>query len=129
MCVCRGCDATLLEVSGNLCVCFVFIVSKFSKRLELVDFCLLLLVVQVEMGVYKKKSLSLPLSLSHTHTHTHTHNNGSNFEMYQSFALPLSLPEVWLGEYKGAKVAIKMLKDIKDSRGTKQFLAEASVMT
>ena len=52
-------------------VCFVFIVSKFSKRLELVDFCLLLLVVQIEMGVYKKNlSPSLSLSLSHTHTHT-----------------------------------------------------------
>jgi c-src tyrosine kinase len=37
--------------------------------------------------------------------------------------------EVWLGEYKGNKVAIKMLKDIKDAKATKQFLAEASVMT
>ena len=37
--------------------------------------------------------------------------------------------EVWLGEYKSAKVAIKMLKDIKDAKATKQFLAEASIMT
>ena len=38
-------------------------------------------------------------------------------------------PEVWLGEYRGIKVAIKMLKDIKDAKATKQFLAEASIMT
>ena len=37
--------------------------------------------------------------------------------------------EVWLGEYKGSKVAIKTLKDMKDSKATKQFLAEASIMT
>jgi c-src tyrosine kinase len=37
--------------------------------------------------------------------------------------------EVWLGEYKGVKIAIKMLKDIKDAKATKQFLAEASIMT
>ena len=44
--------------------------------------------------------------------------------------LPPPLPsEVWLGEYKGVKIAIKMLKDIKDAKATKQFLAEASIMT
>jgi c-src tyrosine kinase len=37
--------------------------------------------------------------------------------------------EVWLGEYKGNKVAVKMLKDIKIGQATQQFLAEASVMT
>ena len=37
--------------------------------------------------------------------------------------------EVWLGEYKGQKVAIKMLKEIKSVQATQQFLAEASVMT
>lgn len=37
--------------------------------------------------------------------------------------------EVWLGEYRGNKVAIKMLKEIKSRQATQQFLAEASVMT
>ncbi|XP_003386644.1 PREDICTED: tyrosine-protein kinase CSK-like [Amphimedon queenslandica] len=37
--------------------------------------------------------------------------------------------EVWLGEYRGSKVAIKMLKEIKSQQQTQQFLAEASVMT
>lgn len=37
--------------------------------------------------------------------------------------------EVWLGEYQGNKVAIKMLKDLKDERASQKFLQEASVMT
>ena len=37
--------------------------------------------------------------------------------------------EVWSGEYKGSKIAIKMLKDLKDSKARQQFLKEASVMT
>ncbi len=41
----------------------------------------------------------------------------------------LSPSEVWLGEYQGQKVAIKMLKDLKDSKASQQFLAEASIMT
>ena len=49
--------------------------------------------------------------------------------MYVLSQLDSLPPEVWLGEYKGNKVAIKMLKDIKDAKATKQFLAEASVMT
>ena len=40
-----------------------------------------------------------------------------------------ALTEVWLGEYKGAKVAIKMLKDLKDAKASQQVLAEASIMT
>ena len=46
-----------------------------------------------------------------------------------NFNPSLSYSEVWLGEYKGSKIAIKMLKDIKDAKATKQFLAEASIMT
>ena len=42
---------------------------------------------------------------------------------------PPPLSEVWLGEYRGSKVAIKMLKEIKSQQQTQQFLAEASVMT
>ena len=37
--------------------------------------------------------------------------------------------EVWLGEYQGSKVAIKMLKDLKDEKASQRFLAEASIMT
>ena len=37
--------------------------------------------------------------------------------------------EVWLGEYQGSKVAIKMLKDFKDEKSSQRFLAEASIMT
>ena len=38
--------------------------------------------------------------------------------------------EVWLGEYQGQKVAIKMLKDLKkDDKASQQFLTEASIMT
>ena len=37
--------------------------------------------------------------------------------------------EVWLGEYKGKKVAMKTMKDISDEKGLMQFLTEASVMT
>ena len=37
--------------------------------------------------------------------------------------------EVWLGEYKGTSVAVKMLKEMKTSQATQQFLAEASIMT
>ena len=37
--------------------------------------------------------------------------------------------EVWLGEYKGDKVAIKMLKDLRDAKASQLFLREASVMT
>ena len=39
------------------------------------------------------------------------------------------LTEVWLGEYQGAKVAIKMLKDLRDAKASQLFLREASVMT
>ena len=38
-----------------------------------------------------------------------------------------SISEVFIGEYKGMKVAIKSLKD--DHKGLQDFLAEASVMT
>jgi len=37
--------------------------------------------------------------------------------------------EVWLGEYQGSKVAIKMLKDLKDEKASQRFLTEASIMT
>ena len=37
--------------------------------------------------------------------------------------------EVWKGEYKGKKVAIKSMKEIKSPQATQQFLAEASIMT
>lgn len=37
--------------------------------------------------------------------------------------------EVWLGEYQGSKVAIKMLKDLRDAKASQLFLREASVMT
>jgi len=37
--------------------------------------------------------------------------------------------EVWLGEYQGAKVAVKMLKDLRDSKASAQFITEAAVMT
>jgi len=36
---------------------------------------------------------------------------------------------VWLGEYDGKKVAIKMLKDLKDNKASNQFITEAAVMT
>ena len=39
------------------------------------------------------------------------------------------LAEVWLGEYDGNKVAIKMLRDLKDSKASNQFITEAAVMT
>ena len=34
-----------------------------------------------------------------------------------------------MGEYKGRKVAIKSMKEIKSALATQQFLAEASIMT
>lgn len=37
--------------------------------------------------------------------------------------------EVWLGDYDGKKVAIKMLKDLKDDKSANQFITEAAVMT
>ena len=37
--------------------------------------------------------------------------------------------EVWLGEFRNSKVAIKMLKEIESAQDTQKFLAEASVMT
>lgn len=40
-----------------------------------------------------------------------------------------STTEVWLGEYQGGKVAIKMLKDLRDAKASQLFLREASVMT
>ena len=40
-----------------------------------------------------------------------------------------SITEVWLGEYQGGKVAIKMLKDLRDAKASQLFLREASVMT
>ena len=40
-----------------------------------------------------------------------------------------SFTEVWLGEYQGGKVAIKMLKDLRDAKASQLFLREASVMT
>ena len=49
--------------------------------------------------------------------------------LYIMYVCDILSPEVWLGEYRGIKVAIKMLKDIKDAKATKQFLAEASIMT
>ena len=49
--------------------------------------------------------------------------------MYNHYFSSPSLSEVWLGEYRGSKVAIKMLKEIKSQQQTQQFLAEASVMT
>lgn len=42
---------------------------------------------------------------------------------------PPTCTEVWLGEYKEIKVAIKMLKDLKDEKASQKFLQEASVMT
>lgn len=39
------------------------------------------------------------------------------------------LTEVWLGEYQSSKVAIKMLKDLRDAKASQLFLREASVMT
>ena len=43
------------------------------------------------------------------------------------FSLPIT--EVWLGQYQGSKVAIKMLKDLRDAKASQLFLREASVMT
>ena len=37
--------------------------------------------------------------------------------------------EVWLGEFRSSKVAIKMLREIQSAQDTQKFLAEASVMT
>ena len=37
--------------------------------------------------------------------------------------------EVWIGEYQGPMVEIKMLKDQKDVKATQRFLAEAATMT
>jgi len=42
---------------------------------------------------------------------------------------PVHTAEVWLGEYQGSKIEIKMLKDQKDGKVTQHFLAEAAVMT
>ena len=41
----------------------------------------------------------------------------------------LPLVEVWRGEYKGKKIAIKSMKEIKSGQAVQQFLAEASIMT
>ena len=52
------------------------------------------------------------------------------FLYFSAVLLFISQPaEVWLGEYQGAKVAIKMLKDFKDEKSSQRFLAEASIMT
>ena len=37
--------------------------------------------------------------------------------------------EVWLGEHDGKKVAVKMLKDLRDAKASSQFITEAAVMT
>lgn len=37
--------------------------------------------------------------------------------------------EVWLAEHNGKKVAVKMLKDLRDSKASSQFVTEAAVMT
>ena len=42
---------------------------------------------------------------------------------------PCPIAEVWLGEFEGKKVAIKMLKDLKDNKASNQFITEAAVMT
>jgi len=39
------------------------------------------------------------------------------------------LTEVWLAEHNGKKVAVKMLKDLRDSKASSQFVTEAAVMT
>ena len=58
---------------------------------------------------------------AHTHTHnTHTHTHTHAYTHTQKEK------EVWLGEYHGEKVAIKMMKVNKASQ---QLLAEASIMT
>ncbi len=46
-----------------------------------------------------------------------------------AFVNVLFSSEVWLGEYEGKKVAIKMLKDLKDNKAGSQFITEAAVMT
>ena len=52
------------------------------------------------------------------------------FAFFGVLLLLISQPaEVWLGEYQGSKVAIKMLKDFKDEKSSQRFLAEASIMT
>ena len=50
----------------------------------------------------------------------------SFFDLAMTFS---PLPEVWSGEYEGKKVAIKMLKDLKDNKAGNQFITEAAVMT
>ena len=47
----------------------------------------------------------------------------------RSHDLILRPSEVWMGEYKGRKVAIKNMKEIKSALEIQQFLAEASIMT
>lgn len=42
---------------------------------------------------------------------------------------PVYTAEVWIGEYQGTKVEIKMLKDQKDVKATQCFLTEAAIMT
>lgn len=47
----------------------------------------------------------------------------------RSHDLILRPSEMWMGEYKGRKVAIKSMKEIKSAQATQQLLAEASIMT